>query len=317
MKVIVDCDSGNDDAWAIVSLLRAEEKSNYKVIAITCVNGNTTVDHSARNNLLILETLGRLDVPVYKGAESALIKNTEQLEQFHGIDGFGMIYNEKPSDDLIQKKHAVLAIKDYIDENSNDVTILALGPLTNIAMLYKLFPGISKKFSNLYIMGGNHLGVGNVTKAAEFNFWSDPEATHIVFTETECPIYIFPWEPCIEAGLSMPFEDWRIAKLASNKNPFTNLLDPVETKAYRNVLPRWTPCDNFLACCFIYPKMIEKMTKHHVTIELAGNHTRGQMVIDHLLRSKPNAFLIEKIDVEMFKRFMLWVCDHPDSNFEF
>lgn len=116
MKVIVDCDTGNDDAWAIISLLRAEQNLNYKVIAITCVDGNTTVDHSALNNLLILQTLDRLDIPVYKGAESALIKNTAEHEPFHGIDGFGMIYSDKPSKDLIQEKHAVLAIKDYIDE---------------------------------------------------------------------------------------------------------------------------------------------------------------------------------------------------------
>lgn len=123
MKVIIDCDSGNDDAWAIISLLRAEQKCDYKVIAITCVNGNTTVDHSALNNLLILKTLGRLDdVPVYRGAESALIANNTKYEPFHGADGFGMIYTDKPSEDLVQKKHAVLAMKEYIDQ----VNIIAM-----------------------------------------------------------------------------------------------------------------------------------------------------------------------------------------------
>lgn len=117
MKVIVDCDTGNDDAWAIISLLRAEEKLKYKVIAITCVNGNTTVDHSAQNSLLVLQTLDRLnDIPVYKGAEAVLIKNIEEHEPFHGIDGFGMVYSDKPAKELIQEKHAVQAFKDYIDE---------------------------------------------------------------------------------------------------------------------------------------------------------------------------------------------------------
>lgn len=117
MKVIVDCDSGNDDAWAIISLLAAEHKYDYEVIALTCVNGNTTVDHSALNNLLILQSLKRIDdVPVFKGAASGLIENTFHYEPFHGVDGFGNIYDEKPSKDLIQEKHAVVAIKDYIDE---------------------------------------------------------------------------------------------------------------------------------------------------------------------------------------------------------
>lgn len=166
-------------------------------------------------------------------------------------------------------------------------------------------------------MGGNHLGIGNVSRCAEFNFWSDPEAGHIVFAESKCEIYVFPWEPCVEAGKGTPFDEWRIAELSKNNNPFTNLLDPVEIKAYRNILRNWTPCDNYLACCFIDPKMIKKKVARHVTVELAGKHTRGQMVIDHLDREQTNAFVIEEIEVERFKKFMMWVCQHdvPDLDF--
>jgi inosine-uridine nucleoside N-ribohydrolase len=165
-------------------------------------------------------------------------------------------------------------------------------------------------------MGGNHLGRGNISRCAEFNFWSDPEAAHIMFTESKCPIFLFPWEPCIEAGHAMPFDAWRIAELAKKNNPFTNLLDPVEIKAYRKILPNWTPCDCFLAACFIAPQMIAKKTHCHVTVELSGNHTRGQMIIDHQLKESPNCFVIEKIDAELFKRFMLWVC-YQEVTFDF
>lgn len=116
VPVIIDCDSGNDDAWAIISLLKAEKKLNLKLLAITCCNGNTTVNHSALNNLLILETVDRMDVPVYAGAESSLIKKTEYYKPFHGADGFGEIYKTKPDKELLQKKHAVEALKDYINE---------------------------------------------------------------------------------------------------------------------------------------------------------------------------------------------------------
>lgn len=118
MKVVIDCDTGNDDAWAIISLLRAEHKSNYKVLGITCVNGNTTVDYSSVNTLLVLKTLDRLDVPVFKGATSSLIANKQHYEPFHGVDGFGMVYatEAKPSKELVQTKHAVQALKDFIDE---------------------------------------------------------------------------------------------------------------------------------------------------------------------------------------------------------
>lgn len=118
MKIVIDCDTGNDDAWAIISLLRAEHKSNYKVVGITCVNGNTKVEHSSLNTLLVLKTLGRLDIPVFEGATGSLIKNDHHYEPFHGADGFGMVYapEDKPSKDLVQKKHAVHALKDFIDE---------------------------------------------------------------------------------------------------------------------------------------------------------------------------------------------------------
>lgn len=166
-------------------------------------------------------------------------------------------------------------------------------------------------------MGGNHLGRGNISKCAEFNFWSDPEAAHIVFEEAACDIFVFPWEPCIEAGLEMPFDDWRMKVLASNKNRMTNLLDPVEIKAYRTVLANWTPCDNFAACCFIQPKLIKKMDHVHATVELAGNHTRGQMVIDHLQQNPKNVHVIKEIHTDLFKKFMLWVCEHEDAAFDF
>lgn len=118
MKIVIDCDAGNDDAWAIISLLRAEHRSNYKVVGITCVNGNTKVEHSSLNTLLVLKMLDRLDVPVFKGATESLIRNEHHYEPFHGPDGFGMVYapEEKPSKDLVQKKHAVHALKDFIDQ---------------------------------------------------------------------------------------------------------------------------------------------------------------------------------------------------------
>lgn len=153
-------------------------------------------------------------------------------------------------------------------------------------------------------------GIGNISKCAEFNFWSDPEAAYIVFAETKCPIYIYPWEPCLDNRISLPFNEWRMGVLASNNNPFTTLLDPIERKAYA-AMTYWIPCDNFIACCFIDPRMIKKMKKWHVTVELSGNHTRGQMILDHGKQPGPeNAYVIEEIDIDLFKKFMLWICGH-------
>lgn len=279
------------------------------------------------------------------GAQSSLIRNDEDYEPFHGIDGFGVIYSEseKPSKELIQKEHAVDAMRKLIDEvkiiskfmfmnnssyfyflnsityikNAGDITLIAIGPLTNIALLYKLNPGISSKISRLYIMGGNYRGVGNITSCAEFNFWSDPEAAHIVFDESLCEIYVFPWETCLDSAVPMNFHDFRIDILSSNKNPFTQLLDPVEIKAYVGKLGYWSPCDCYLASCFIAPNIIKDMNKYHVSVELSGNHSRGQMVIDRLKKKQPNTFVIESIYIEKFIDFIKWVCyyDIPTSKF--
>lgn len=116
MKVIVDCDTGNDDAWAIIALLRAEERCNFKVVAITCVNGNTSVENSMKNSLKVLEICDRLDVPVYGGAKSSLILNQNVQEGFHGADGLNDVYSDKPSIELAQKNNAIEAIRDLIEE---------------------------------------------------------------------------------------------------------------------------------------------------------------------------------------------------------
>lgn len=113
--VVIDCDPGNDDAWAVISLLKSEANFNISVKGITVANGNTSVENGCRNVLLVLRTLN-LDVPVYAGAESSLLIKPGYYSKFHGTDGFKDVYNEKPSMNLVQKKHAVEALKDLIEE---------------------------------------------------------------------------------------------------------------------------------------------------------------------------------------------------------
>ena len=114
--VIIDCDPGNDDAWAVITLVRKETDLNIKVKAITIANGNTSVKNGCQNILLVLKALKRLDIPVFAGAESSLLIKPNYYPRFHGADGFKDVYHEKPSMDLVQKKHAVEALKDLIEE---------------------------------------------------------------------------------------------------------------------------------------------------------------------------------------------------------
>lgn len=163
-------------------------------------------------------------------------------------------------------------------------------------------------------MGGNHLGVGNVTTCAEFNFWFDPEAAHIVVNEIFCPLFILPFEPTVKASLKMPHKNWRFSVLNSIESEFMNVLDLVE----KNVDYRGTfiPCDAFLIACFCFPNMITKIRKHAVSVELSGNFTRGQMILDHRREEEENAFIIEEMDARFFKKLLCWVAGHEIEIFE-
>lgn len=140
MKVIVDCDTGNDDAWAIFTLLRSEERFQLKVIAITCVRGNASLPDAVQNTLKVLEVCKRLDIPVYCGAKSHLIYDPDKKEEsFHGSDGLNGVYvNDKPSLDLAQKKHAVEALRDFIEEVSHNL-MLSFSLISQIST-HMLFP---------------------------------------------------------------------------------------------------------------------------------------------------------------------------------
>lgn len=99
---------------------------------------------------------------------------------------------------LIQEKHAVSAIYDIVSNNPGLITIISVGPLTNLALAYKMYPEITLQIKDIFIMGGNHLGVGNLTRTAEFNFHADPESAHIVLDKSKCVVTILPWEACLE-----------------------------------------------------------------------------------------------------------------------
>lgn len=116
-KVVLDTDMGCDDAWCLIALLHCEEKCNIELQAITIVPGNTTATHAAQNTLLILQTLNRMDVKVYSGAKESLLRKNNYRSIYHGEDGFQEVVkpHDKPSLDLIQKEHAIEALRQLIE----------------------------------------------------------------------------------------------------------------------------------------------------------------------------------------------------------
>ncbi|ETN65185.1 inosine-uridine preferring nucleoside hydrolase [Anopheles darlingi] len=313
-KVVIDLDAGTDDAWALLMLLKAEQQYNLQVVAITCVHGNTDVDNVTTNVLRILTAIDRTDVPVYRGASEALItprKRKSPEECFHGMNGFGDIEFEQPQIDrsMIRGEHAVLALHRLLVQHPGQLAVICVGPLTNLALCLKLYPEVGTLLGELHIMGGNRLGVGNVTRSAEFNFYTDVEAAQIVLEKVRCPVTLLPWETCQTQARALPI-DWRMEQLGqqASSNRAVQMLNEIERKVYRK-WTCWMPCDAFLVAAFIRPDIIERSERFHVDIELHGTLTRGQMVLDHLQSFQENVRIVDKLNDDEFRQLCLMACE--------
>ena len=200
-KIIIDTDTASDDAVAIIMALRSKE---IQVEAITVVAGNVPLDLAVKNALISVEMANTYDVPVYKGASKPLFRELVTAEFAHGKNGMGDINLPTPKKQA-EEINAVDALLDIISSNPNEIELVAIGPLTNIAMAIKKDISTMKKLKKLYLMGGNGLGVGNITEYAEFNYFVDAHAAQIV-SNLGIKIIQLPWDTCLE-GVYINEED--------------------------------------------------------------------------------------------------------------
>ncbi|CAM3705503.1 nucleoside hydrolase [Cohnella lubricantis] len=176
--IILDVDTGVDDALAIAYAIRSPE---IEVLGLTTTFGNITVEEAARNSLIVLEKLGRSNVPVAKGADQPLKRTkTEYPRHIHGEHGLGGAAWSEPAGRLLSE-HAADFIVRQIRSRPNELTLVFVGPLTNLALAVRKDPGIAALVNRVVIMGGAVRAPGNVSPYAEANIYSDPEAADIVF----------------------------------------------------------------------------------------------------------------------------------------
>ena len=176
-KLIIDTDPGIDDALALLLALAA--KDELDVTAITTVNGNVGVDQVTENVFRILDVAGRSDIPVYKGNGKPLMRENDNCEEFHGDDGLGNLgFKKVPG--TVKEESAVDFLIRKVREEKGEITLVPIGPLTNIAQAVQKDPEFARNVKEVVIMGGAEHG-GNMSPCAEFNFWTDPEAAKIVF----------------------------------------------------------------------------------------------------------------------------------------
>ena len=182
-RIILDTDPGIDDAAAILLALASPELS---VEAITAVYGNGPVEQCASNALRILHAAGRLDIPVYRGAAKPLLRSPNEgwASQVHGADGLGNIHSPLPPSrqEAAARRHAVLEIIDRVMSSPGEITILALGRMTNVALALSLEPRLAESVGGIIVMGGALSVPGNVSPVASANLYEDPEAAAMVYS---------------------------------------------------------------------------------------------------------------------------------------
>jgi purine nucleosidase len=274
---LIDTDTASDDAVALIMALRAPE---VRVVAITTVAGNVEVQQATRNALYTVELCGA-NVPVYAGAEKPLLRAHQSATWFHGRDGLGD-HNYPPPRQAPGGLHAVDAMIEAIEANPG-LVLVTLAPLTNLALALAKRPGIAAKVGRCVVMGGAPCCEGNVTPAAEYNIWVDPEAARIVLL-SGLPVELVGWQLSRgEAALHesdiahiQGFKN-KLARFAIECNSHARQAYRVQTGEDGIALP-----DPVAMCIALDPSVGTQWSPHHVDVETHSELTRGMTVVDRL-----------------------------------
>jgi purine nucleosidase len=274
---LIDTDTASDDAVALIMALRA---ADVHVAAITIVAGNVDVRQATRNALYTVELCGA-EVPVYSGVEKPLLRTYENATWFHGRDGLGD-HNYTAPRQSAEETHAVDAIIGTIGANPG-LVLVTLGPLTNIALALSKRPDIAAKVSRCVVMGGAPCCEGNVTPAAEYNIWVDPEAARIVML-SGLPVELIGWQ--LSRGDAVLREtdiahiqrfNTRLAHFAIECNSRARAAYKTQTGEDGIALP-----DPVAMCLALDSSIVTEWSEHYVDVETQSELTRGMTVVDRL-----------------------------------
>jgi purine nucleosidase len=275
--LLIDTDTASDDAVALVMALRDPD---IRVVAITTVAGNVPVLQATRNALFTVE-LCQANVPVYTGADKPLLRRYENATWFHGRDGFGDHNYPAPSQ-TAANKHAVDAIIEAVEANPG-IVIVTLAPLTNLALALAKKSEIAANVSRCVVMGGAPCCEGNVTPAAEYNIWVDPEAAGMVMN-SGLPIELVGWH--LSRGDAVVYEQ-DIARILGFNNPIAKFAIECNRRA-RHAYKMQTGEDGIslpdpvAMAIALDPSIGTDWSEHFIEIETQSELTRGMTVVDRL-----------------------------------
>ncbi len=294
MPVVLDVDTGVDDALA---LLLAACSPELEVLAVTCVAGNATLEQVGANTRAVLDLAGLEAVPVALGAPRPLLNEPSVASYVHGKNGIAELdiasYGATTPSRGIDARNAIELLRDTLRAAPEPVTIIALAPLTNLALLLRLHPELVTSIAQIAVMGGGY-GVGNATATAEFNIWHDPESAEIVFS-SGVPVLLYGLDVFYDARLRAS----DVAQLRASEEPLAALaadlcdwLGEVYAAEPRVAEAPYLSClgDAGLVAVLLEPELLTTRT-YPVRVAVADPLTRGTTVVDRRWSADAPAFL--------------------------
>lgn len=293
-KIIIDTDPGHDDAMAI---MLAVKSGVLDILALTTVCGNSTIENTTRNARFILKILGREDIPIYSGAEKPLVRDLIQAV-VHGKSGLEGI---DPTNPALLTGNAAAKIISLVKNNPEEVTLVTLGPLTNIALAIKKNPKVMSQVKEIIMMGGAINVPGNKNRVAEFNIFVDPDAARNVF---DFPVKktLVPLDACNHVQLDL--NDFNQVKNIELRNVLLKMVKP-----YINNLE----LDTGVKAALMYDPLTvfylldnsSIVYDENVQVETKGEITRGMTVVDKRQIkdiAKPNVTIVNSFSQTRFRR---------------
>lgn len=301
-KIIYDTDPGIDDALGLLLLAASPE---IDLLAITVTHGNTSQEKCLNNALKLVELTGITKVPVARGAEEPLVKELSVAEETHGEGGLGYAILPKSAISPCSELAHDLIIR-LIRENPGEVTLLCVGPMTNIALAFLKAPEIVSKVRRIVSMGGAIHYPGNVTPQAEYNVFCDPEAFEIVL-KSGIDFTLVPLDVTYQCILTTDHLE-KITEARSEIRSF--IFDSTRFymefhEDYQGI--KGCAINDPLAAAILLDPTLVKNRDYYLTIELTSPTSKAKTIADHygLLKSAPNAKVSMEVDVERFMELFI------------
>ncbi|WP_226481355.1 nucleoside hydrolase [Natrinema amylolyticum] len=317
-RVIVDTDTAGDDTQA---LLLAALSDRVSLEGVTICAGNVPFEYQVENAKYTLDLADVADdVPVYEGARSPLLKDHEFAEYIHGEGGLGgnLFPNTGiPSAD----EHAVDYIVRSARENPGEITLVCIAPLTNVALALQREPDLPELLEDVWIMGGAANALGNVTPAAEYNFWVDPDAARAVTGAVEATLV--DWGVTVRDSV---FDADVFADIEAIDTPLADFFETV-TEAVRAFNAQsdhdalgadvTTQPDSMTVATLLEPELIDAAGRYYVEVDDREGLTRGYSLVDELgvTEGEPRTRVVESVDGDRFERMLLDTLRHRDPHY--